>query len=267
MINYLAKFGLKYNPFIKNTNDTKVDLEEYKQLTYRLEKLKESKGLGIIVGGAGVGKTSTIRYWTKTLNESLFKVIYIQLSTLTVVEFYKELAEKFGLVVESSKRKNFKNIQDEVKRLVFEKNITPVIILDEANYILPQTLNDFKMLLNFEMDSKDRIILLLVGQTNLKSTLSLQAHEALRQRISMNYTINNLKVEESKFYIDSKLNSAGLLVKLISDEAYNLIINTANGVIRKINQIMNAALSLLCNKQAEIIDEQIAMDAISEVQL
>ena len=123
------------------------------------------------------------------------------------------------------------------------------------------------MLLNFEMDSKDRIILLLVGQTNLKSTLSLQAHEALRQRISMNYTINNLKVEESRFYIDSKLNSAGLLVKLISDEAYNLIINTANGVIRKINQIMNAALSLLCNKQAEIIDEQIAMDAISEVQL
>lgn len=266
-MNYLAKFGLKYNPFIKNTNDTKVDLEEYKQLTYRLDKLKESKGLGIITGGAGVGKTSTIRYWTKTLNESLYKIVYIQLSTLTVNEFYKELAYNFGLAVEATKRKNFINIQDEIKRLVFEKNVTPVIIIDEANYILSQTLNDFKMLLNFEMDSKDRVILLLVGQTNLKNILNLQSHEALRQRISMNYTIRNLAIDESRFYIDSKLNSAGLLTPLISNEAYNQIINTANGVIRKINQIMNASLSLLANQQADLIDEKIALDAINEVQL
>ena len=59
--------------------------------------------------------------------------------------------------------------------------ITPVIILDEANYLPSAVLNDLKLLANFEMDSKDRLIILLVGQSVLRSTLNLKSNEALRQ--------------------------------------------------------------------------------------
>ena len=143
-MNYLRKFGMEYNPFLKS-KDIKIELSEYKQLLFRLKHLEEIKGIGIITGEPGLGKTTAIRYWTNTLNKTMFKVIYIPHSTLTVMEFYRLLCDEFSLEVNYSKRKNFKSIQDEIKRLVIEKRITPVIILDEANYLPSSILNDLKI--------------------------------------------------------------------------------------------------------------------------
>ena len=265
-MNYLAKFGMEYNPFLKS-KDIKLELSEYKQLLFRLKHLEEIKGIGIITGEPGLGKTTSVRYWCNTLNKSMYKVIYIPHSTLTVMEFYRQLCDEFSLEVSHSKRKNFKAIQDEIQRLVIEKRITPVIILDEANYLSSQILNDLKMLLNFNMDSKDNVILLLIGQKVFLSTLNLKANEALKQRIVMNYNITNLSKDEARYYIDQKLQAAGLNTPIISSEAYNQIINAANGIPRVINQIMDKTLLLLSNYKADEITEQITMEAINEVSI
>ncbi len=82
---------------------------------------------------------------------------------------------------------NFNIIQDEINRLLLEKRQTPVIIIDEANYIGNAVHNDLKMVFNFEMDSKDRAVVLLCGRPQLNSTLRLSIHEPLRQRIFMYY--------------------------------------------------------------------------------
>ena len=79
-----------------------------------------------------------------------------------------------------SKRKNLINIQDEIKRLWIEKKITPVIIIDEANYLPSSILNDLKIILNFDMDSKEPYILLLVGQNPIRNSLNMKANEALK---------------------------------------------------------------------------------------
>ena len=265
-MNYLRKFGMEYNPFLKS-KDIKIELSEYKQLLFRLKHLEEIKGIGIITGEPGLGKTTAIRYWTNTLNKTMFKVIYIPHSTLTVMEFYRLLCDEFSLEVNYSKRKNFKSIQDEIKRLVIEKRITPVIILDEANYLPSSILNDLKILLNFDMDSKDNVILILIGQKTFLSTLSLKSNESLKQRISMNYNISGLSNDEARYYIDQKLQASGLNTNLLSIEAYNQVINAANGVPRIINQIMDKALLLICNYKLEEITETIAMEAINEVAL
>ena len=83
---------------------------------------------------------------------------YSSLSTLTVNDFYRNLAAELGAQPAFRKTDNFKIIQDEINRLVLEKRQTPVIIIDEANYIGNAVLNDLKMLFNFEMDSKDRAV-------------------------------------------------------------------------------------------------------------
>ena len=262
-MNYLRKFGMEYNPFLKS-KDIKIELSEYKQLLFRLKHLEEIKGIGIITGEPGLGKTTAIRYWTNTLNKTMFKVIYIPHSTLTVMEFYRLLCDEFSLEVNYSKRKNFKSIQDEIKRLVIEKRITPVIILDEANYLPSSILNDLKILLNFDMDSKDNVILILIGQKTFLSTLSLKSNESLKQRISMNYNISGLSNDEARYYIDQKLQASGLNTNLLSIEAYNQVINAANGVPRIINQIMDKALLILSAKKADIIDQDIMLSAIDE---
>ena len=77
--------------------------------------------------------------------------------------FTRNLATELGAQPAFRKTDNFKIIQDEINRLVLEKRQTPVIIIDEANYIGNAVLNDLKMLFNFEMDSKDRAVVLLSG--------------------------------------------------------------------------------------------------------
>lgn len=261
---YIGQFGMEYNPFIKNEKDIKIELSEYKQLIHRLKHLEDIKGLGIITGEPGLGKTTALRYWSSGLNSALYKVIYIPHSTVTVMEFYRTLADEFGIEPSHSKRKNFKAIQEEITRLVIEKRITPVVILDEANYLPSSILNDLKLLMNFEMDSRDRMIILLIGQSALRNTLNLKSNEALRQRVSMNYSVQPMSAEETKEYINKKLEAAGLTFPIISDSAYIQIQNASKGIPRMVNQIMDKAFMLLENRKEREISEEIAMDAINE---
>ena len=82
-----------------------------------------------------------------------------------------------------------------------KKRITPVFIFDEANYMKSGILNDLKILFNFEMDSKDYAVVLLVGLPQLNNQLRLSSHEPLRQRIIMSHNLENLNEEEAKRYI------------------------------------------------------------------
>ena len=93
---------------------------------------------------------------------------------------------------------NFRVIQEELTRLSVEKRKTPVIIIDEANYISSAILNDFKLLFNFEMDSRDRAVVLLSGLPSLNATLRLSVHEPFRQRIIMNYELPAFTKEEGR---------------------------------------------------------------------
>jgi type II secretory pathway predicted ATPase ExeA len=263
-MNYLAKFGLEYNPFNKNVKQQLIELTDVKQLLFRLKHLEETKGIGLITGEPGLGKTTIIRYWSSSLNKSLFKIIYINHPTISVHEFYRLLSTEFGIEPSFSKRKNFIAIQDEIKRLTIEKKITPVIILDEANYLNNGILNDLKLLFNFDMDSKDRAIILLIGQNTIRSSLNYKSNEALRQRISMNYSLQNLDKNEAKIYIDTKLSTAGLKQDIISSDAYQQIINYANGVMRIIDHVMDNALLFLSNRKEDIITGDMMMEAINE---
>ena len=180
-INYTSRYGLEYNPFIKNSKEILVETEDYKEISYRLNYLVQIKGFGVITGNPGTGKTTAVRNWVSTLNNSAYKVVYISLSTLTVSEFYRQLAFKLGVEPYYKKVDNFKAIQEVITRYEKEKRVTLVIILDEANYLRNGTLNDLKILFNFEMDSQDKAVVVLVGLPQLNNTLNLNVHEPLRQ--------------------------------------------------------------------------------------
>ena len=175
-----ARYGLAFNPFLKNAKEVIVETREYKEARFRLDYLLSTKGFGLLTGSPGRGKTTVIRNWARGLNPSLYKVIYSSLSTLTVMDFYRNLAAQLGMEPSYRKNDNFRIIQEAINRLALEKHQTPVIIMDEANYISPKILNDLKILFNFEMDSRDRAVVLLSGLPQLNNTLRLAAHEPLR---------------------------------------------------------------------------------------
>lgn len=264
MSDYISRFGLEFNPFIKNSKEYIVETNDYKEVMFRLNYLLNNKGFGVITGSPGNGKTTMIRTWANGLNRSLYKVVYTALSTLTAQEFYRNLAIELDLEPAAKKSTNFKNIQEEINRYYLEKRITPVIIIDEANCISNPVLNDMKMLFNFEMDSKDRAIILLVGQTGLITTLNLAVNEPIRQRVIMNYNVDNLSKEEALTYIKGKLDGAKCTTEIFDTNAFEAIINAANGTPRIINKICNNCLIIANSKEKNIVDSDIAMMAVNE---
>lgn len=266
-MDYTARYGLEFNPFLKNSKEVLVETQEYKEVQFRLNYLLSTRGFGILTGAAGKGKTTSVRNWASSLNPSLYKIIYSSLSTLTVMEFYRSLASELGAVPAHRKMENFQLIQNEICRLVIEKRQTPVIIMDEANYISTAILNDLKILFNFEMDSRDRAVVLLAGLPQLNNTLRLGIHEPLRQRIVMNYNLDGLSKEEGRMYIQKKLNGAGCTQTVFEENAVEAILNAANGTPRMINKLCNASLLIGNSAGLNIITADAVMQAISDCEL
>lgn len=267
MKDYIARYGMDFNPFIKSSKDVLMETSDYTELSARLDYLLANKGFGVITGGPGRGKTTSVRSYVNKVNPSLFKIIYTSLSTLTVAEFYKHLASELGLEVMHRKPDNFKNIQNEILRYSIEKRITPVIIIDEANYINNAVLNDLKMLFNFDMDSRDRAVVLLVGLPQLNNTLRLTANEPLRQRITMNFNIDSLSKDESSGYIKSKLSGARCTQDIFNPNAIEAIVNASNGIPRMINKICNSSLMIAASKSIDFVDADIVMAAVNDIEL
>ena len=165
------------------------------------------------------------------------------------------------------KSDNFRIIQEEISRLALEKRKTPVIIIDEANYINNAILNDLKILFNFEMDSRDRAAILLAGLPQLNFTLSLGIHEPLRQRIVMNYNIDGITKDEGREYIAEKLKGAGCNQTIFEEAAIEAILNAADGTPQMINKYCNSSMLIGHSNKADLITTDIAMQAINDCEL
>lgn len=259
-----SRYGLEFNPFLKNSKEIIFKSGEFDETVFRLDYLAKTKGFGLLTGAPGRGKTTVVRHWTSLLNPSLFKVVYTSLSTVTVNDFYRNLAVSLGAQAAYRKTENFHSIQEEITRLALDKKKTPVIIIDEANYISNAVLNDLKILFNFEMDSRDRAVILLVGLPQLNHTLQLAIHEPLRQRIIMNYNIDGYTKEEGRAYIDSKIKGAGCSQEVFDDSAIEAILNASDGTARMISKLCNSSLVIGNSQNISIITADTVMQAINE---
>ena len=266
-MDYYTRYGLEFNPFLKNSKEILVDTSEYRETLFRLNYLIKTKGFGLITGSPGRGKTTIIRNWATSLNPSLYKVIYSSLSTLTPNDFYRNLVMELEAEPSFRKPDNFRIIQEEITRLAVENRKTPVIIIDEANYINNAILNDLKILFNFEMDSKDRAAILLAGLPKLNSTLRLGIHEPLSQRIVMNYNLEGITKDEGRCYILEKLKGAGCNRTIFEDAAIEAVLNAADGTPRMINKFCNGALLIGDSHKADMITTDIVMQAVNDCEL
>lgn len=265
--NYTSRYGLAFNPFLKNSKEIIFSSTEYTETRSRLDYLLTVRGFGLLTGNPGQGKTTVVRNWLNSLNSSLYKPVYSCLSTITVMDFYRNLALSLGAEPAYRKSDNFKIIQDEITRYSVEKRITPVIVIDEVNHINSAILNDLKLLFNFDMDSRDHAVVLLTGLNQICNVLSLSAHEPLRQRIIMNYKMSELSKEEARSYITKKLEGAECHQIVFEDAALEAIVNSAGGIPRVINKICNTSL-LIGNAQGlNTISAETVMRAVEDCNL
>ena len=84
MNDYIARFGLEFNPFLKNSREIIIENDEYHEIQFRLDYLVETKGFGLLTGSPGLGKTTAIRNFANALNPAKYKVIY---SSFNILKF------------------------------------------------------------------------------------------------------------------------------------------------------------------------------------
>ena len=265
---YETYFGMKLNPFkkdidIKNT----YEFKDFKEVQSRLKYLLNNKGIGLFTGTSGKGKTYSIKYFVKNLNPNLYKVVYLSLSTVTVLEFYRNFCIGLGIEPASKKVDMYHQIQERLKTLVKDRRITPIIICDEAQYLKTDILNDLKMLLNFEMDSKDYAVLILVGQPTLNDILSRTVHEALNQRIIVNYMFIGIDFEEVKQYIIDRCNLAEISNEIFDENSIKALASNCNGSTRYLNNLIDKALMICCNQKEQTITTDTVMLATNDLRL
>jgi type II secretory pathway predicted ATPase ExeA len=262
--NFTSYYGMTHNPF-DQTSDAVEQTIDFKELSARLNYLKQTMGIGLIVGDSGKGKTFALRQFAKELNPTQYKVYYIQLSTVSLSDFYNELGHVLGIELKRRKNERFHQIQETIQSLYTTSRVTPVFIIDEAQFLNYQILQELVILMNFDMDSRRNCILILAGLPILAQTLARAQFEPLKQRIMTQYEMVGLDESEVSSYLKTKLQSANCKRDLFEENAIAALMTVAGPSVRKLNNLVSQSLLLGAKFGKTLIDSDVVYKASREV--
>lgn len=235
-------------------------------MSYLRYGLTQGEGFIIITGGVGTGKTTLVR----ALFEGLAKenVVAAQLVTthLEAEDTLRMVAASFGLAHEgASKAAILKNLETFLKARAREGKRV-LLVIDEAQNLPIESLEELRMLSNFQVDGRALIQSFLLGQEEFKATLQNESLEQLRQRVIAAYHLEPLGAEEMRKYIEHRLKLVGWKNNpLITDGAFDAMYGHTSGVPRRINTFCDRLLLFGYLDELTELNEQHVNEVISEL--
>jgi type II secretory pathway predicted ATPase ExeA len=262
---YRKHFGLTRHPFGKDLVPEELFVSAAnRELEVRLGHLLELRGIGLVTGEVGSGKTTLCRKVTSALHTGLYRVLYVPLTTGNAMDLYKCIAWELGLETERSRAALYRCIRSEVTRLCLENKIRPVLVVDEAQHLRSDVLEDLRLLTNYEMDSQNRLCLLLVGQVELRRRLGMAVHEPLSQRIVVRHHLAGLTREELALYLAHLLRLAGTELPLFEVPALEAIFHASGGLPRRVNLLAHHAMIAAAVGKAKTVTAEHVQAALPE---
>jgi type II secretory pathway predicted ATPase ExeA len=262
-------YGLTCNPFDKEVSAKNLSFvsHDFKEMTDRLNFVKEARGIGVFTAPPGYGKTFALRRFAGGLNPNLFHIAYICLSTVSIIDFYRQCCDALHIEVSNKKSAMFRAIQERIYALYKEKRRPLILAVDEAHELNSSILNDLKMIMNHDFDSLNCFTLLLIGEPHLNSILLKPVHEALRQRITVHYSFEGLTEEETGAYIRHKLSEAGCSAPILDEGVIAAVHGYSQGNPRQTDSVMSAALTLGAQLEKKNIDTDVILAAVNNLML
>jgi type II secretory pathway predicted ATPase ExeA len=265
---YEAFYGLNERPFSKTPDPRFLFLSrQHREGLARLAFSVEERDLVLLTGEIGCGKTTLSRALMDELDES-YRVLLIVNPRLTPVEFLRTLALRLGIVEASRTRIDLlEQIGAQLVRL-YQEGICPVLVIDEAQLVpYKETFDEIRLLTNFQLDDRNLLSVVLMGQPELRKRLAHRAFEPLRQRVGMQYDLGPLTLEETVEYLDHRLRVAGGAPGLFTAEAVEQIYRYARGIPRKINHAATLALLEGFGREARCLDATVVAAVMTELEL
>ncbi|MGI1678197.1 MAG: AAA family ATPase [Cellvibrionaceae bacterium] len=240
---YLEHYGFEVEPFEIAPNSEFLYLSKghKKAFTFLNYALWNKDVFTLLTGEIGAGKTILLQHLLKTM-PSAAEVVTIYQTQISPYELLYTIAEKFGLADGEDIPKS--KLYQLVNNYIVESTRTIVIVVDEAQSLSFETLEELRMLAGIDIYSgKSNMNIILCGQPELKNIIESGSLEQLNQRIKLRFHLTRLDFEETKEYVQFRVYKAGQKLEIFTLDAIKQIYEFTQGLPRLINILADTALT------------------------
>jgi general secretion pathway protein A len=267
---YTSFFGLGEKPFAITPDPRYLFMSERhaEALAHLLYGINEAGGFIQLTGEVGTGKTTVVRSLLERMPGHADVAVILN-PQLTPVEFVLTICEELGIFMRDEDASSIKDLVDLLNKRLLEahaKGRRVVVIVDEAQNLTPETLEQVRLLTNLETASQKLLQIILIGQPELREVLARVELRQLAQRITGRYHLDPLSRAETAAYVSHRLKVAGSASgDVFSTAALREVHRLTNGIPRIINVICDRALLGAFTQEQHRIGPSLVRDAASEV--
>ena len=264
---YRQFYGFSDKPFDVTANPRFLYLTHghREALASLIYGIQERRGIMVLIGEVGTGKTTLLKAAVNKLKKNA-KVAFVFNPTCDYDDLMETVLDAFGLWnynVALSRLGKFKKLKQYVEFMA-KRGANPVVIIDEAQNLDFQSLENWRLLSNLEYDDKKLIQIVFAGQPELESKLRDHRIRQLDQRVSVRQYIGALSKKETFEYIEHRFGIVGS-TNLFDRKSLNIIWKYSRGIPRKINVICDNALLIGFAKESDTITKDITREAFRDL--
>jgi general secretion pathway protein A len=263
---YLNYYGLKKAPFHITPDPEFLFLSPSHKaaLGALIYGIEERQGFVALVGEVGLGKTTILRSYLDRVDRNQLKTIYIFNANVTFGDLLKTIYREVGREMETEDLYEAVNQLHQILVEEYQRDRNVALIVDEAQHMPVETLENLRMLSNLETSTQKLIQVVLVGQPELEAKLMLHELRQLHQRIVIRATIEPLTYEESLAYVQHRIDKVAIGERqLFAKGALQAIIKEARGTPRVLNILCTNALISGFGHQVPRVTAKIAKEVIA----